>query len=233
MLAIERRRRILDEAARLGTVKTHTLAQKLGVTEETVRRDLDELAKRGQLDRTHGGAMDLAMKYRELPARERQSRQVAEKAKIARKVVAGIRQGEVIMVDASSTVLELVKILPEGLKLRVLAYGMDVVEKLGGRTDLEIILLGGQYEARGRRLSGLVTEMAMRCFRIDRFYFSGAGFDEMLGVGEPNPEEARLKAGAIAQANWCCAMLDKTKFGRKSEYYFAKPSEIDQVVSEG
>ena len=68
--------------------------------------------------------------------------------------------------------------------------------------------------------------------RIDRFFFSGGGFDPVRGIGEPNPEEARLKATIIAHAEWKCAIMDHTKLGRASDHFFAKPSEIDVFITD-
>jgi len=74
--------------------------------------------------------------------------------------------------------------------------------------------------------------MGVRALRIDRFFFSGGGFDPSLGIGEPNPEEARLKATIIAHAGWKCAMLDHTKLGEKTDHYFVRPDQIDLLVTD-
>ena len=78
------------------------------------------------------------------------------------------------MFDAGSTALALVRHLPEGMKLRVITYGLDVVGKLGMRGDIELVLLGGVFEPQGRRFRGLLTEMGIRTFRIDRFFSRAA-----------------------------------------------------------
>ena len=107
-----------------------------------------------------------------------------------------------------------------------------MVERLAVRNDIEVILLGGIHDAKAGRFQGMLTEMGVRSLRIDRFFFSGAGFDPVLGIGEPNPEEARLKATVIAHAGWKCAMLDHTKLGRKTDHYFVKPDQIDLLITD-
>ncbi len=231
MLAIERQRKILENARKAGAVKTQELAAILGVTEETVRRDLDALSRQGLLHRTHGGATEISMMFQEIPQIERAGRQQQEKTEIAKAAVKTICPGETLIVDASSTVIELVRILPGGMNLRVVTYALDVFEKLAGREDIETILLGGTYEQKGSRFRGLTTETALRTLRLDRFYFSGGGFDTNLGIGEPNPEEARFKAIVMAQATWRCALMDHTKLGRETDHYFVKPSEIDLLLT--
>lgn len=232
MLAIERHKRILEEARREGAVRTQELAAILGVAEETVRRDLDALSRQGLLNRTHGGAADVSMIFHEYSQHEREEQQAAEKTAIAKVAVKHIKENETILLDASSTALELARQLPEGKSLRIVTYAHGVVEKLAIRSDVELILLGGTYEAKGRRFRGMLTEMGVRALRIDRFFFSGGGYHATRGVGEPSAEEARLKATIMAHADWKCALLDHTKLGRMTDHFFAKPSEIDLFITD-
>lgn len=232
MLAIERKRKILELARRDGSVKTQELSQQFEVTEETIRRDLDALAKQGLLRRTHGGAADVSMMFSELPQSERENRYAAEKAAIARLAVRHVGHEETILLDASSTALELGRQLPEGRRLRVMTNSQAVIERLAMRDDLELVLLGGVYQARGRRFSGLVTEIGLRALRVDRFFFSGGGFDPALGIGEPNPEEARLKRAMLEHSRWNCALMDHTKLGRTTDHFFARPEDLDLLVTD-
>jgi DeoR/GlpR family transcriptional regulator of sugar metabolism len=232
MLAIERHRRILEEARKEGAVRTQELAAILGVAEETVRRDLDGLARQGLLKRTHGGAADVSMILREYSQHEREAQQAAEKTAIAKVAIKHIKEHETILLDASSTALELARQLPEGRSLRVVTYSHAVVEQLAIRSDVELILLGGTYEAKGRRFRGMLTEMGVRALRIDRFFFSGGGFHVSRGVGEPSAEEASLKATIIAHADWKCALLDHTKLGRMTDHFFVKPEELDLLITD-
>lgn len=232
MLALERHRKILEIAKRDGAVRTQSLASLLDVTEETVRRDLDSLSRQGLLHRTHGGATENSMVIREFSRREREGKQTTEKEAIAKLAVRHIGENETLMLDASSTALEFARHLPEKRNLRIVTYAIGVVERLAVRNDLEIVLLGGIYDPKGGRFQGMLTEMGVRALRIDRFFFSGAGFDPSLGIGEPNPEEARLKATIIAHADWKCAMLDHTKLGLKTDHYFVRPDQIDLLVTD-
>lgn len=232
MLAIERQRRILERAKQERAVRTQELAAILKVTEETVRRDLDTLSRQGLLRRTHGGAADVSIMIDELSQSDREVRQADEKTSIAKHAAKHVEDNETIVLDASSTALEFARHLPSGKSLRVVTYAHSVVEKLSIRSDIEFVLLGGTYEAKGRRFRGMLTEMGIRALRIDRFFFSGGGYHETRGIGEPSAEEARLKATIIAHANWKCAILDHTKLGRTTDHFFAKPSEIDLFITD-
>ncbi len=232
MLAVERQHRILEIARRDGSVRTTDLAADFTVTEETIRRDLDLLTRRNQLRRTHGGAMDISRSIGELSQSERETRQLDEKRAIARTAAGMVREGETILLDASTTALEMASNLPEIAGLRLVTYSLAVVERLARRDNVEIVQLGGVYDRRGRRFSGMLTEMALRSLRVDRFFFSGGGFDPQLGVGEPNPDQARLKRMMLEHASWSCALLDFTKLGAPSDHYFARPDELDAFVTD-
>lgn len=230
MLAAERQRRILELARKNGTVRTTELAGDFQVTEETIRRDLDFLARVGHLRRTHGGAMDSNVSIGELSQSEREARQLEEKVAIGREAALLVKEGETLLLDASTTALEFASQLPDGMPLRVVTYSLAVVERLAAREDIELIELGGSFERRGRRFSGMLTEAALRMLRIDRFFFSGGGFDPKLGIGEPNPDQARLKRAILEHAQWSCALMDSTKLGAPTDHFFAPPEDLGAMV---
>jgi len=230
MIAAERHKKILDMARREGAVRTTELARDFVVTEETIRRDLDLLTRRGRLRRIHGGAMDASAALEELPHIERQSRQLQEKISIAREAVSLLEPHETILLDASSTALEMTSLLPLGMPLCVVTYSLAVVERLVSREDVELIQLGGSYEARGRRFTGMLTEAALRTLRIDRFFYSGGGLHPQHGVSEPNLEQARLKKVMIQHSAWNCALIDHTKLSAQADYFIAAPNQIHTVI---
>ena len=230
MLAAERHRIILSKARESGTVRTSDLARAFGCAEETIRRDLDLLARNGHLSRTHGGALDPTAALAELPQDERETRQAAEKEVIAKSAAKLIQPQETILLDASSTALELARNLPGDI--RVITYSLAVTDRLSSRSDLELVQLGGSYEPKGRRFSGILTENAVLSMRIDRFFFSGRGFDMAMGISEPNPEQARLKTLMLRHAAWSCALIDHTKLGLRSDYFFAKLGDFATLISD-
>ncbi len=151
---------------------------------------------------------------------------------MAKAAVKYIGDRETLMLDASSTVLELARLLPEGRNLRVVTYAQEVVERLAMRSDIELVLLGGIFDPKGRRFRGMLTEMGLRSMRIDRLFFSGGGLDPNMRIGEPNPEEARLKATIVAHARWKCALIDHTKLGKLTDHLFIGPDELDVLLTD-
>lgn len=176
--------------------------------------------------------MDASAPLGELSQSEREGRQLNQKLAIARDAIRYISPRETILLDASTTALTVASHLPENLPLRVVTYSLAVVDRLAGRGDLEIVQLGGSYEARGRRFSGMLTESILRLIKIDRFFFSGAGLDPVQGVSEPNPDQARLKRMMIEQSDWNCALVDHSKLGVKADHFFATPRDIDLVITD-
>jgi DeoR/GlpR family transcriptional regulator of sugar metabolism len=161
MLALERQRKILEIAKRDGAVRTQGLSVLLSATEETMRRDLDSLARQGLLHRTHEGATKISMVIREFSRSERESKQTAEKESIAKLAVRHIGENETLMLDASSTALEFARHLPEKLNLRIVTYAIGVVERLAVRNDIEVILLGRKtdhYFVRPDQIDLFVTD---------------------------------------------------------------------------
>src|SRR5438045_5215952 len=111
MLAVERLREIEKRIKRDGSARVADLARELSVTEETIRRDLEKLEDDRKILRSHGGAV--APANGEIPHTERESQQAAEKSAIAREAVKRVSEGDTLFIDASSTALELARILPD------------------------------------------------------------------------------------------------------------------------
>lgn len=232
MLAAERQNQILQRSQAEGAVRTTGLARDFGVTEETIRRDLEKMADAGLVQRIHGGATALDFAGREFTHTDREVLQREEKQAIARVAAAMIQPHETIFLDASSTALQLAWALPEALAVRVVTYSLPVIERLQNHGNVELVSLGGTYQADGRRFGGLLVEQNLASFGVDRFFFSGKGFREGQGVSEANEEQASLKQFALRYANWSALLLDRTKLGISSNYFFARVHELSAIISD-
>lgn len=232
MLAAERQNLILQRSQFEGTVRTTGLAKDLGVTEETIRRDLEKMAGAGLVQRIHGGATALDFAGREFAHSDREDFQRDEKNAIAREAASLIQAEETILLDGSSTAYQLAACLPDDLAIRVVTYSLAVIEKLQGHPCVELIALGGAYDANGRRFGGLLVEQNLSSFRIDRFFFSGKGFRDAQGASEANEEQARLKQFALRYSDWSCLLLDHTKLGVSSNYFFARAHELSALITD-
>ena len=232
MLAIDRHRRILELLAETGSLKTAETAAVLAVTDETIRKDLELLEKRGDLVRTHGGASRLTRPpLRELPLTERQTLRREEKRAIARLAAGRIQANETIFLDASSTTLTLTEFIPD-LPLTILTNALNVFTALSDRPQLELICTGGVFDAKSRSFIGLTAEKALQRYNIHRMFFSGDGIDLERGLSEANSRQAAFKERVVEMAEDVVYLADHTKLAQKAAFFFAGISDLTCLVTD-
>jgi DeoR/GlpR family transcriptional regulator of sugar metabolism len=232
MLAIERHRRLLELLEEHGGIRTAQVALALNVTEETVRRDFEKLEADGVLLRSHGGAVRVEPMRREFSASERSRQQVQEKLRIAKAAVMRIRLGQTILLDASSTALELAKLLPDQ-KLHVLTSALQIAVVLAEKNSIQVTLLGGNFVKSSQSCTGPAAEQIIDQTRIDTAYISCRGLDAVRGPSEATEEQARLKRCIVSSADEVCLIADDSKTGVCSSFFYAKPSDIDLWITDG
>lgn len=230
MLAIERHRRILNLVQNQGSVRTVEVAQTLEVAEETVRRDFEKLEQEGQLVRKHGGAVCVELNRRDLSFSHREAEHVEEKQVIAKQTLSFIEPGDTILFDASSTVVELAKMLPD-MPITVLTGGLKVAMELVDRSSVQVVVTGGVLNKRSLACQGHFADQALECYHIKKAFLSCRGIDVERGFSESNEEQARLKRRMIDLADETYMLVDESKMGVKSSFFFAKPSDVKVVVT--
>lgn len=231
MLALERHRRLVDLLNKQGSVRTAEVARRLRVTEETVRRDFEKLEAEGVLLRSHGGAVKLEVTRREFPAEEREGQNAAAKLRIAQAVVKRIRPGQTILFDASTTALQVARLLPDA-PLTVLTNALQTALALVEKPSIHVSLLGGTLMSSSQSCTGWPAEQMLELFRIDAAYISCRGLDSARGPSEATEEQARLKRHIVERAEEVCLMADASKAGVSSSYFFAKTSDLDVWITE-
>ncbi|MGB6220286.1 DeoR/GlpR family DNA-binding transcription regulator [Haloferula sp.] len=229
MLPPERQTVILERLADHGSVRTIELAAALEVTDETIRKDLEALELRGELQRIHGGAVKPDRTRTELTLTERQMVNREAKRAIARAAAARIQPNDTIFIDASSTALTLTEFLPD-FPITILTNAHNVVTALAGREG-DIFCTGGLYEQRSRSYIGLSAEFALRKHNIHRMFFSGSAVDLDRGVSETNSRQAAFKERVIACSEEVCLLADSSKLGLKASFFFAQSREINTLIT--
>ncbi len=230
MLPPERHRHILQLVAARGSVRTVDLARSLQVTEETVRRDIQRLDIDGQLTRTHGGALRTEANRRDLPLISRATMNAAEKQAIARAALDNIQPGDTVLLDASSTTLELARQLPD-IAVTVLTNALKVAVELAGRPAMHVALLGGTVSPGSLSCVGALSDRALECYNVQKAFISCRGVDPARGLSESNEEQARLKRRIVALADRTFLLADDTKLGLKSAFFFAGLAQIDVLIT--
>ncbi len=231
MLAPERHRRILQLVGSNGSVRTAEVARSLSVTEETVRRDLEKLETDGKLNRTHGGAMRGESGRRDLPFTSRESMNVAEKRSIARHALRHIETGDTILLDASSTALELARQLP-GRAITVLTNSLKVAFELCEREHVTVVMIGGVVGGRSLSCVGPLSDHAIECYNVQKAFFSCRGVDAARGLSESDDEQARFKRRILALSERSFLLADHTKLSLRSSFFFAHASEMDILITD-
>jgi DeoR/GlpR family transcriptional regulator of sugar metabolism len=231
MLAAERHQKILTAVQSRGFVRTVDIAQELAVTEETVRRDFEKLEAEAQLQRTHGGAVRVEASHRDLPLSSRATENVAAKQAIAALAIPLIEPGDTVLFDASSTVFELARRLPD-LPVTILTPALTMAVELSQRPSVRVVLLGGVVSPRSLSCQGPLAEQALECYHVQKAFLSCRGIEAARGLSETTDETARLKRRMMALADHTYLMADHSKMGVKSAFFFAKPGDIGTLLTD-
>jgi DeoR/GlpR family transcriptional regulator of sugar metabolism len=231
MLAIDRHRWMLEGLNERGSLRTSEAAQQIGVTEETIRRDFEKLEADGMLLRTHGGVVRLEADRREFPARERATQNVAPKRLIARAAAARLRPGQTVFFDASTTVLELVRSLPE-FPLTVVTNSIENALALSEKRDVNCVLVGGNLRPSSLSCTGWAAEKALEIYHLDAAYLSCRGIDAVRGFSDATEGQAQLKHAVVERAAETILLADVSKCGVTSSYFFARAGDIDAWIAD-
>src|ERR671924_281078 len=175
MLAVERRRLIAESLRSRGVVSVAELAEVLGSTEITVRRDLRAMAKEGLLVRAHGGAVLPAAIGHEPSYSEKAHQAADEKASIARLALELIDPGDSILLGPGTTTLALARLLTEVPELTVVTNSLLVAQALMAAPRVEVILTGGTLRRSIHALVGPAAEESVRALRASKAFISGNG----------------------------------------------------------
>jgi ribose transport system substrate-binding protein len=232
MTAFERRQRILDLLRDQPGIKVTDLAQRLGVSEGTIRNDLSALEKEGVLRRVRGGAV-LRQRHRFVSPSFAARVQVNADAKewIARRAADMVKDGDSILMDASTTVFAMVPHL-EGLRnLTVVTNGIEIALALA-QCSHSVILVGGMVHSEGASVVGHLGEKILRDLHIKTAFTSCSGFSVDVGLTEIDMQEEQVKRQMIQGAEQVIALIDSSKFGKVDLTSFASLDQIAHILTD-
>lgn len=212
------------------TLLTQEIAEKVGVSEATIRRDLQGMAERGLLARTHGGAMRLERNIAREPAFAAKSvRMPAEKLAIADYAASQVRDGSTVIFDAGTTILEVARRLA-GRPITAITLDLPAAQALAvGET--EVLLLGGRVRSNSFSITGPWTEEHLRNLRADLFLMGAHAIDER-GVSNAVIEEAVVKRLAVEASHATMLLADHTKFGWRAMTQVCGLDRVTRIVSD-
>lgn len=230
MLTAERRRSILQALQRDGKVLASELSRAWHVSEDTIRRDLRELAAAGLLQRVHGGALPRSPATASFT--ERQQQAPGAKAAIAQAAIALIRRNQVLLLDGGTTLLHLAQRLPPDLRATVITHSPPVALALAEHPAVEVILIGGTLDKHELVNVGAETVEAYRNIRADLCFLGIGSLHPEVGMSTANREEASVKRAMIASAAEVVALTSAEKLGTAAPYIIGPLSELTHLVTE-
>ncbi|MFB2550355.1 DeoR/GlpR family DNA-binding transcription regulator [Ensifer soli] len=231
MLAIERRQKILARVDRDGSVTVADLSLAFGVTEETIRRDLQGLDREGLLSRTHGGAVARARETEDLPYPLRQTTNIAAKRAIAALAVAEIAEGDAVMVDSSSTAYEVLPLLARFRDLTLVTNSVRIVAE-PTVTAHPIMSVGGELRRQSMTFVGPLATGAIGQFSADVALISCKALARDGGVLDASLADAEVKRAFIGAARKVCLLVDGDKFGGSALTRVCGLDRIDVVLTD-
>lgn len=231
MLAIERRREILSRLNSSGKVLVAELAKDFGVTEETIRRDLEKLDAEGLAAKTYGGAVAKHNSAIDLPYNVREGVNVTQKQIIAELSSSLIKDGDRLMIDSSSTALYVLKKLRDKKNLTIITNSVKILIELADKSDWTILSTGGTLKKGALSLGGSSAEKMIKSYHVDTVILSCKGLDTDLGATDSNEGDSLIKQAMISSAERKVLALDGEKFDKKSFVSVCSLNDIDTIVT--
>lgn len=229
MLTNQRKALLLDRLSQEGRLVATDLATELGLSEDTIRRDLRDLAADGHLLRVHGGALPLSRTHAPLAARR--DMQAAEKARLARAAAGMFRPGQVVIVDGGTTHLALIAALPRDLRCTIVTHSPGIAAALEPCAGIDVILFGGRLFRHSMVAMGTPTVQGYRGLRADLCFLGVTGLHPETGLTTGDAEEAALKQCMLQVAAEVVVLATPDKIAMTSPWAIAPLTALSRVFT--
>lgn len=226
-----RRQKILDLLSHHGELQASALAEKLGISEDTVRRDLIRLESTGMLRRVRGGAIPRTQVP--LHHQERLGRTGASKSAIASMAVSLIRQDDVVGLDGGTTTLAIAQAIPPGLRCTVVTNNLPAAMALAAHPDVEVIVLGGKLFKPAMDMTGHKVCEELRTMAFDICFIGAAAANITTGFSSIDYDETQVKRSLAQAAERSVCVISGEKIGKHSPFSYASPGEISDIITDG
>src|SRR5215216_4658218 len=230
MLTVERRQAILTRLERDGKVVASELVAALGVSEDTVRRDLRELAAGGLVQRVHGGALRPAPTAAPFAQRLRVAPEA--KAHLAEAALPLLARAGVVLLDGGTTALELARRLPADRSCTVLTNAPPVATALADHPRVEVVLIGGKLLKEAQVTVGAAAVDALRQVRADVCVLGICSLHPQLGVTAADHEEAHVKRAMVEVSAEVIALATADKLHTASPWLVAMLPDVTHLVTD-
>lgn len=228
MLTTQRKKLLLDRLAAEGQLIAKTLALELGTSEDTIRRDLRELAAEGKLQRVHGGALPASAAMGDLAVREQVS--TADKVALGRFGASLVQPGQVVILDGGTTALQVARHLAPDLRATVVTHSPTVAVELARHPGIEIRMLGGRLFRHSMVNVGADVIAAAARLRADLFFLGVTGVHPEAGLSTGDAEEAAVKRALHERAAETVVLASPEKLMAASPFVVAPLAELGLLV---
>jgi DeoR/GlpR family transcriptional regulator of sugar metabolism len=236
MLRERRQQAILEELERAGSVFVSELSRRLGVSDMTVRRDLEELSARNLLKKVHGGAVPVPKAAAEPHFAQKQKLSRAEKQTIARAALDFINDGDTVAFSAGTTTWHVAAGLGRGFNFDSLTFitnSTNIALTLQENGWEQIVLSGGMFRTPSDALVGPFAERTLRTLNADVLFLGVHGIHPDAGLTTPNVAEAETDRCLVESAQKVVVVADHSKLGVVALAKIAPLSKVDVFVTDG
>ncbi|MGF6226154.1 DeoR/GlpR family transcriptional regulator of sugar metabolism [Inquilinus ginsengisoli] len=230
LLPDERRKRLLDLLAVDGKILATAASAVLGVSEDTIRRDLNDLARAGAVRRVHGGALPLTPATGSFAARATERPEA--KAALGRVAAGLIRPGEVVLLDGGTTMLAVAEALPPDLRCTIVTPNLPAALALTRHPSVEVVLLGGRVDKADQATVGTSVLAALDGLRADLCLLGVCSLDVEAGLGGMDHEEALVKRRMVACAGRVAAAVTADKLGTAAPFPILPVGRLNALITE-
>ena len=228
MLTSQRKQYLMDVLRRDGRIVATAMSAELNVSEDTVRRDLRELAREGLLQRVHGGALPASPALADFATRHGIASD--DKAAIGRAAAALVQPGQVVFVDGGTTCARLVRALPRGLRATVVTHAPSIAMELMDHPDIDVVMLGGRLFRHSAVGVGAATLEAIGRIRADIYFMGVTSVHPEHGLSTGDHEEAGIKRALCHAAAETVVLASSEKLATASPYRIVGLDAVSGLV---
>ncbi len=229
---INRQRAILSAVEAQGTVRVSELARQFGVTEMTIRRDLDELERKELVKRIHGGGVSARGRFYEPTLTLRNTVHIEQKQRIARAAAALVQEGDMVALDVGSTTYEVGRCLIGRRNLTIITPSLLIATLFVNQPDIRLILPGGIVRPGETAMIGELSHRAFEIFNVDKLFLGVGGIDAQAGLTEYNWDDAQVKQAMLRSAKQTVVLADASKFNHIATVKVAQFEAVQCLVTD-
>ena len=230
MLTSQRKQYILEVLKRDGQIIAKNLSQELNLSEDTIRRDLRELAQEGLLQRVHGGALPVSPAIADFAGREDISQD--EKVAIGKAAARLIKNGQVVILDGGTTAVQVARHLDKNLRATIVTHSARTALELINIPEIEIVLIGGRLFRHSIVSVGAAAINSISRIHADIYFMGVTGIHPTAGLSTGDFEEAYVKQALSKQAAETIVLASHEKLGAASPYVVTQLREISGLIVE-